>query len=44
MEQSSELLTRDGALLTEAAYRRLAPVLAEGLFGKPRAAVRPGQF
>ena len=44
MEQSSEPLTRDGALLTEAAYRRLAPVLAEGLFGKPRAAGEAGQI
>ena len=30
---SPEPLTRDGALLTEAGYQRLAPVLAEGLFG-----------
>lgn len=44
MEQASEPLTRDGALLTEAAYRRLAPVLAEGLFGKPRAAGEAGQI
>ena len=36
MEQASEPLTRDGALLTEAAYQRLAPVLADGLFGASR--------
>ena len=36
MEQASEPLTRDGALLTEAAYQRLAPVLADGLFEASR--------
>jgi glucose/arabinose dehydrogenase/mono/diheme cytochrome c family protein len=30
---SPEPLTRDGALLTEAGYQRLAPVLVDGLFG-----------
>ena len=36
MEKTKEPLTRDGALLTETSYQRLAPVLAEGLFGVSR--------
>ena len=33
-EASEKPLTRDGALLNEAGYKTLAPVLADGLFGK----------
>ena len=33
-DETKEPLTNDGAILTEAAYERLAPVLADALFGE----------
>lgn len=41
-EESASPLTRDGALLTEEGYARLAPALADGIFGaRPENAVDP---